>query len=483
VYGIVLAAGRSARMGRPKALLPAAGGSFLAVAASVLRDGGCRRVLAVLPPAAAPKVAPDEAGADPALAGWLAEAAAAAACDVVAGAPAGSEQIASLRRGVEALPADAAAVVVLPVDHPAVRPATVAALIAAWRRSGAGAVRPLHAGSPGHPLLLDRRLFSDLFEGPLPEGVRTILARRPDAVVDVEVADPGILTDVDTPGEYEHFASGAAAFAAAALAARGGGRAVAAVTVVAATGAGGVSVPRPGARLLLLAPDEPLGTLGDPRLDAAAVAHARAALAGAPAATHEVELPGVRMRLFVEAELGPDELLIVGAGHIAVPLAALGVQLGFRVVVLDDRDEFATPERFPDAAEVRQIEFPAAFAGVAIGPRSYVVLVTRAHRYDFDCLAMLLQRPEQPAYIGMVGSRRRIRAALGALLDAGFPRDRLACIHAPIGLDLGAETPAEIALSIAAELVALRRGGTGEPLSRRDRVLERLLPKSPEDAR
>ena len=110
---------------------------------------------------------------------------------------------------------------------------------------------------------------------------------------------------------------------------------------------------------------------------------------------------------------------------------------------------------------MRRMDFADPFRDVPIGPRTHVLLVTRAHKYDFDCLEHLLTRDPLPHYIGMIGSRRRVRATFQALLEAGIPRERVARVSAPVGLDIGAETPEEIAVSIAAELVALRRAGQG----------------------
>ena len=105
-----------------------------------------------------------------------------------------------------------------------------------------------------------------------------------------------------------------------------------------------------------------------------------------------------------------------------------------------------------------------------------MVLVTRGHKYDFECLRRLVDAEPAPAYIGMIGSRRRIRATFVQLLDEGVGRDRLARVRAPVGLDVGAQSPAEIAVSVGAELVQIRRGGSGTPLSIRERILERFFP-------
>ena len=257
----------------------------------------------------------------------------------------------------------------------------------------------------------------------------------------------------------------AAAAAAAALAAGRGGTALCSLLRIDGAHA--------GQRLLRWEDGRAAGSLGDPALDAAAAELAVEAFAHGGAYLRTLEGGDV----FIETFRPPEPLIIVGAGHIAVPLAALGAQLGFEVTVLDDRDEFARAERFAEDVRVRRAAFEEdPFAGVGIDERTSIALVTRGHRWDFDCLRRLLAADVTPRYIGMIGSRRRARAALGALLEAGVPRARLAAVHAPIGLDIGAETPAEIAVAIAAELVQARRGGTGEPLTKREQVLERLLP-------
>lgn len=167
---------------------------------------------------------------------------------------------------------------------------------------------------------------------------------------------------------------------------------------------------------------------------------------------------------WVEVLGAPPTLLIVGAGHIALPLAALGRMCDFRVVVLDDRPAYANRARFPDADEVLAEPFTEALRRLPLHSDCYIVLVTRGHSHDVEALVELLDRPH--AYIGMVGSRRRVRAVWDLLeRERGVARELLGRVYAPIGLDIGAENPAEIAVAIMAELILVRRGGTAQPLS------------------
>jgi xanthine dehydrogenase accessory factor len=229
-----------------------------------------------------------------------------------------------------------------------------------------------------------------------------------------------------------------------------------------------------GARLLL-GEGVSEGDIPHPQLDEAARAATAAALAGEGARTLKVETDSGAFTLFVEAFRPPPALIIVGAGHIAMPLCQLGALLGFRVVVLDDRPAFATEERFPEAQQVLRVDFGDPFARVPLGAESHLVLVTRGHKYDYEALLHVLRRPVQPAYIGMVGSRRRVRATFEQLAREGIAAERMAAVRSPIGLDVGAETPAEIAVAIAAELVQVRRGGSGRPLRDVERVFERWI--------
>ncbi len=227
------------------------------------------------------------------------------------------------------------------------------------------------------------------------------------------------------------------------------------------------------------------GTLGTPGLDAAAVAVLDEIL-DAPRGhdgLREIQAAGESVELYVEVRRPVLELIVVGAGHIAQPMAHIGALIGFKVIVLDDRPDFATRERFPDADRVVRGDFSDPFADIPLHERSHILLVTRGHKYDYDCLVRALRADPPPAYIGMIGSRRRVRATFVQLVDEGFSMDLIERIHAPVGLDIGAETPEEIAVAVAAELIMLRRGGTGLPLRGVERVAERFFSQTSEESK
>ena len=221
------------------------------------------------------------------------------------------------------------------------------------------------------------------------------------------------------------------------------------------------------------------GSLGSADLDARAVTLGRAALAD-PRHVDGVRALAAAGEVYLELRRPVQDLIIVGAGHIALPMSRIGADLGFRVWVLDDRPDFATQERFPHAYAVLRADFADPFRDVPLHQGTHVLLVTRGHKYDYDCLVRILRTDPPPAYIGMIGSRRRVRATFIQLLQDGVPRERLGDVHAPVGLDIGAETPEEIAVAVAAELVLVRRGGTGTPLRSLERVAERFFSEEEE---
>lgn len=192
IDGIVLAAGRSRRMGRPKALLPVDDAVFLERTVEALRDGGCRGIIVVV-----------GAGADE-----VVRQAEQLGAKVVVNPDPDSQQIASLRLGLDAIGDEAVAAVVLPVDHPLVSAGTVLRLIAAFRASGAAIVRPTYHGVPGHPGIFARRIFGELFREDLAHGAHDVVEAHAADRLDVPVRDPGTTANVDTPDDYRRFVEG-----------------------------------------------------------------------------------------------------------------------------------------------------------------------------------------------------------------------------------------------------------------------------------
>ncbi len=177
---------------------------------------------------------------------------------------------------------------------------------------------------------------------------------------------------------------------------------------------------------------------------------------------------GGHVDIFVEVLPPVPQLVIVGAGHIAQPLATIGGVLGMKVIVVDDRPNFANPERFPTADRVIVDDFVTALQSLRITQDSYVVLVTRGHAHDRSCLEFVLRA--KPGYVGMIGSQMRIRTVMRGLREDGFEAGDLEGVYAPIGLAIGSQTPAEIALAIAAEIVNVRRGGAAPHLALGERL-------------
>ena len=186
-----------------------------------------------------------------------------------------------------------------------------------------------------------------------------------------------------------------------------------------------------------------------------------------PSVTPVVDMKGrsfARVMAQVEGEIltvcepvmPQERLIVLGGGHIAMPVCEFGAKCGFAVHVVDDRPDFANRHRFPDAAEVICDSFENGIEKLNITAFDYVVVITRGHRHDADCLRALLPGTE-PAYLGMIGSRRRTKGLLEMLKEEGFDTDRLGKICMPIGLDIGAITPAEIAVSILSEVIAYKR--------------------------
>lgn len=255
------------------------------------------------------------------------------------------------------------------------------------------------------------------------------------------------------------------------------------VALVTATGGGGVFAQQAGRRLLVWA-DAARAVLGDlalGELAAPVLADVRAALAERKPRRADYATAAGSLRLFFDVQVPPPHLIIGGAGHIAVPLAAIARICDFAVTVLDDRPQYASRARFPTADQVIAGPFRAELRKLRNGAatfdaNTFLVLVTRGHQHDVECLLEVLDDPV--AYIGMIGSRRRIRAVYELLArEQGIPAQKFDRIHAPIGIDIAAQTPAEIAVAIMAEIVQVSRGGAAASLSdelRRGRERQQL---------
>ncbi len=265
-------------------------------------------------------------------------------------------------------------------------------------------------------------------------------------------------------------------YAAAIATALDGERAVVLATIVAAAGAWRPCV---GQQMLIHEDGTTLGLLDPPSAPDALTAHLQLAAQQAIAAgkPHTKKVPGPAnawMEIFIEPFVPPPVLLIAGAGHIAAPLAAMAHLMNYSVSVTDDRASFASHERFPGAKQILVGNIEAVLRTYPITARTHIVLVTRAHAHDVHGLRAIINSPA--AYIGMIGSQRRVWAVFKLLHQEGIPAEKLARVRAPIGLNLGGGTPEEIALCIMAEITMLHHGGSGLALSERlrDRYMQRL---------
>src|SRR5690242_2539692 len=249
---------------------------------------------------------------------------------------------------------------------------------------------------------------------------------------------------------------------------------VAVVTCVAAS-AGGVAEARdPAGRLgrrLIVWADRTDGTLGSPRLDDAATDDARGLLASGRTGTlsygYDGQRRGDELTLFVSSYASPPRMVVFGAIDFAAAVARVGAFLGYRVTVCDARPVFATPKRFPDAHEVI-VEWPHRYLQAEvdagrIDERTVLCVLTHDPKFDVPLLEVALRIPV--AYVGAMGSRRTHEEREARLVEAGLSKEEIGRLSSPIGLDLGARTPEETAVSIAAEIIAGRWGGSGERLA------------------
>jgi xanthine dehydrogenase accessory factor len=242
------------------------------------------------------------------------------------------------------------------------------------------------------------------------------------------------------------------------------GEPAALVTIVSTTG----STPqRVGAKMLVFADGRTVGTIGGGCYENDAFGKARESILNRKPQVVHYELDddfaqetglvcGGQMDVYIEPIEPSPELYIIGAGHVGFHLARIAEEVGFRVHVADDREKFANAERFPTAIEIVVDDIPAWIARATIPVHAYVVVVTRGHTNDLEAMRVLA--PRELRYLGLIGSRAKVARIYDQLTTDRMPADQLTRVHAPIGLDIGAVTPQEIAVSILAELIAVKHG-------------------------
>ena len=248
-----------------------------------------------------------------------------------------------------------------------------------------------------------------------------------------------------------------------------GGPSVALASLVkAATGGDSTT----GAKLLIRENGSTEGSLGDAELDSDAAARARTLMLHGR--SDYVTSPD-GAEYFLEAYTTPPQLVLCGGGHVSKAIAPLAATLGFRIFVTDDREEFANQDRFPEADKVVAKKPEDAMAELPINANTFIVVVTRGHRYDNVALEAAAATPA--SYVGLMGSKRKTILIYEDLIRAGMSLDRMREIRSPIGLDIHARTPEEIAVSIMAEILMFRLGGTGVPMKLEERRLQRIVEK------
>jgi xanthine dehydrogenase accessory factor len=237
-----------------------------------------------------------------------------------------------------------------------------------------------------------------------------------------------------------------------------------------------------GSKMLVRADGEVSGSFGGGRVDEQVVKAVTQALEERRSLLTHVHIDpdeavgscGATLEIFIEAISPEPRLIIAGAGHVAQALARLAADLDFRIVVVDDRRDLADPQIFGERVQLVFGDIAQTIRELRPDAATWIVVVTRGHRLDEEALHAALEG--DAAYVGMIGSAGKIRNIFRNLLKAGVPRERLAKVHSPIGLDIGAVTPAEIALSIAAEIVLERRKGSGVPLKTLHNLLDEAAP-------
>ena len=247
------------------------------------------------------------------------------------------------------------------------------------------------------------------------------------------------------------------------------GEEVALVTIVKSTG----STPqRVGAKMLVYGDGRTVGTIGGGCYENEAFWKAREAIKARKPVTMKFELNddfaqetglvcGGQMEVFIEPVEPSPALYVFGAGHVGYFVATMAREVGFQVHVIDDREKFANTVRFGDGIDVIVEHIPTWLEQHPLPATAYAVIVTRGHTHDLDTMRALATRPLR--YRGLIGSKAKVKRIFDALVEEGVAAEALERVHAPIGLDIGAITPQEIAISIVAELIAVKHGKVTDP--------------------
>ena len=177
-------------------------------------------------------------------------------------------------------------------------------------------------------------------------------------------------------------------------------------------------------------------------------------------AAEEGMICGGNMEVFLDPILSEPNLYIFGGGHISTTLSKIAKMVGFKIIIIDDRDSFANKERFPEADEIYAQDFKIVISEIKLRKPYYIVIVTRGHIHDEVVLEWAINK--EPVYIGMIGSKKKNKTIFAHLEEKGISKERLKEVHAPIGIDINAQTPEEIAVSIVAELIKKRREIEGQ---------------------
>jgi len=228
-----------------------------------------------------------------------------------------------------------------------------------------------------------------------------------------------------------------------------------------------------GAKLLVRENGSTAGSLGDEKLDASAMNEARRLMA---MGKNDYITAESGAEFFIEAYTTPPTLVLAGGGHVSKAISNIGSTLGFRIFVIDDREEFANPERFPEAEQTVVSDYGSAFEKLPIGTNSFIVIATRGHRYDASATASAMRTPA--SYVGLLGSKRKTILIFEELFAQGFTMDEVKNVRSPIGLNISARTPEEIALSIMSEIVGFRLGGDGGTLKLNQRLIDKAAEKA-----